>query len=94
MPFIFFVIVIGCAVGFAARLVLTILARSLHLKRIQPPSPLMTTALGIGGALLAQLAGRLLGVLQPPHLASLFSMTLGAMIAMTLWYLVMRVSRD
>jgi uncharacterized membrane protein YeaQ/YmgE (transglycosylase-associated protein family) len=94
MPFIFIAIVLGCAVGFAARFVVTLLVRALHLKKIQPPGPLFTTALGIAGALLAQLVGRVSGVLAPPHLASLFGMTLGAIIMMSLWYLVMAIFRD
>lgn len=94
MPLIFFVIVFGCAVGFAARFVVILLVISLHLKKIQPPSPLMTIALGSAGALLAQLIERALGLLSPPHLAGLVAMTLGAIIMMGLWYLVMAAFRD
>jgi uncharacterized membrane protein YeaQ/YmgE (transglycosylase-associated protein family) len=89
VPLFFFVIVIGCAVGFAARLVVALLTRPLHLKKVQPPSPLTTTALGVAGALLAQTVGRSVGVLPPPHLAGLFCITLGSIITMSLWYLVM-----
>jgi uncharacterized membrane protein YeaQ/YmgE (transglycosylase-associated protein family) len=75
----------------AARLVVALLTRPLHLRKVQPPSPLTTTALGIAGALLAQMVGRALGVLPPPHLAGLFCITLGAIILMSLRYLVMSV---
>jgi uncharacterized membrane protein YeaQ/YmgE (transglycosylase-associated protein family) len=89
VPLFFFVIVIGCAVGFAARLVVALLTGPLHLEKVQPPSPLTTTALGIAGALLAQKVGQALGVLPPPHLAGLFCIALGAIILMSLRYLVM-----
>lgn len=91
MPLFFFVIVIGCAVGFAARLVVVLLSRPLHLMKVQPPSPLTTTALGIAGSLLAQKVGQALGVLPPPHLAGLLCLMLGAIILMSLRYLVMSV---
>lgn len=91
MPLFFFVIVIGCAVGFAARLVVVLLTRPLHLRKVQPPSPLTTTALGIAGSLLAQKVGQALGVLPPPHLAGLLCLMLGAIILMSLRYLVMSV---
>jgi uncharacterized membrane protein YeaQ/YmgE (transglycosylase-associated protein family) len=89
VPLFFFVIVIGSAVGFAARLVIVLLTRPLHLSKVQPPSPLTTTALGIAGSLLAQKVGQALGVLPPPHLAGLICLTLGAIILMSMRYLVM-----
>jgi uncharacterized membrane protein YeaQ/YmgE (transglycosylase-associated protein family) len=93
MPLIFYVIVIGCGVGFAARFAVASLVWSLQLKEIRPPSPLITAVLGIAGVLLAQLVVRGLGLLPPPHVASLVGMTLGAIIMMSLWYLVTAVLR-
>jgi hypothetical protein len=91
VPLSFFVIVIGCAVGFAARLAVALLTRPLHLRKVQPPSPLTASALGIAGALLAQKVGQALGVLPPPHLAGLLCIMLGALTLMSLRYLVMSV---
>lgn len=88
MPLIIQIIVVGFVVGFVARYL--------------SPGPrkasgfILTTGIGIAGALLATLIGRAIGWLEQDQIAGFLGMLIGAVILTTIWNLLVayRLVRD
>jgi len=78
MPVLFFIIVIGFVAG--------VIARFLMPGPNTPKGFVLTTLLGIAGAILATVVGHVLGFYRPPYQgAGLIGATVGAMVILFIW---------
>jgi uncharacterized membrane protein YeaQ/YmgE (transglycosylase-associated protein family) len=78
MPVLFFIIVIGFVAG--------VIARFLMPGPNKPKGFVLTTLLGIAGAILATVVGHALGFYRPPYQgAGLIGATVGAMVILFVW---------
>lgn len=78
MPVTIFIIVIGLVAGIIARLVVP--------GPNKPKGFILTTLLGIVGALLATVVGHFLGLYRPPYQgAGLIGATIGASVILFVW---------
>jgi uncharacterized membrane protein YeaQ/YmgE (transglycosylase-associated protein family) len=78
MPVLALIIVIGFIAGIIARLVVP--------GPNKPKGFVLTTALGVAGALLATIVGHLLGMYRPPFQgAGLIGATIGAVVILFVW---------
>jgi uncharacterized membrane protein YeaQ/YmgE (transglycosylase-associated protein family) len=79
MPVLIFIVVIGFVAGVIARLVMP-----------GPNTPkgfVLTTLLGIVGAILATVTGHVLGIYRPPYQgAGLIGATIGSIIILFIWH--------
>jgi uncharacterized membrane protein YeaQ/YmgE (transglycosylase-associated protein family) len=77
MPWIIQIAIIGFVVGFVAKL--------LSPGANKPTGFLLTTGLGIAGALVATVVGRTFGWLDPDQASSLVGQTIGAVLVLFVW---------
>ncbi len=89
MAVLLLIVGIGFVAGIVARLIVP--------GPNNPKGFLLTTALGIAGALLATLVGHVLGFYRPPFQgAGLIGATIGAVVLLLIWHrlVAMRIIRD
>lgn len=89
MPVLIFVLVIGFIAGIIARLVVP--------GPNKPKGFVLTTALGVAGALLATFVGHYIGLYRPPYQGAGFvGATIGAVVILFVWnrLVAMRIIPD
>jgi uncharacterized membrane protein YeaQ/YmgE (transglycosylase-associated protein family) len=78
MPVLLFILMIGFIAGIIARLVMP--------GPNKPKGFVLTTLLGIAGAILATVTGHVLGIYRPPYQgAGLIGATVGAIVILFVW---------